>query len=270
MIGQANTPGRTHFKWPLANASYHSGGLLCGMLVPMTSQDLQQSMVPYTWDLRRTNGPRDWIEFFAAFATFFGSHSLPLRPTIRAGLTKILGRAYFLVAYSGVSLVTLYWLMSAASRAPYLELWPYASWQNYVPIIAMVASAACLAFSLFRPNPFSFGGTNNSQFFPSHPGIVRWFRHPLLAALFIWAIAHLVPNGNLAHLLVFGSFALFSLLGMYLIDFRRKRELGDTKFQICAPVAISVGAGVSVAGPIGFAGLVAPHTGAQLPRLCLN
>lgn len=170
---------------------------------------------------------RDWIEFFAAFVTFFISHSLPLRPTIRAGLTEILGRANFLVAYSGVSLVTLYWLMSAAGRAPYLELWSYASWQNYVPIIAMVASTACLAFSLFRPNPFSFGGTNNDQFLPSHPDIVRWFRHPLLVALFIWAIAHLVPNGNLAHVLVFGSFALFSLLGMYLIDARRRRELGN-------------------------------------------
>lgn len=31
------------------------------------------------------------------------------------------------------------------------------------------------------------------------------------------------------------------------------------KFQICALVAINVGAGVSVAGPIGFVGLVAPH-----------
>ncbi|MEL7256030.1 MAG: iron ABC transporter permease [Pseudomonadota bacterium] len=31
------------------------------------------------------------------------------------------------------------------------------------------------------------------------------------------------------------------------------------KFQICALVAIAVGAGVSAAGPIGFVGLVAPH-----------
>jgi len=36
-------------------------------------------------------------------------------------------------------------------------------------------------------------------------------------------------------------------------------DVTRVKFQICALVAIAVGAGVSVAGPIGFVGLVAPH-----------
>ena len=36
-------------------------------------------------------------------------------------------------------------------------------------------------------------------------------------------------------------------------------DVSRVKFQICALVAIAVGAGVSVAGPIGFVGLVAPH-----------
>lgn len=36
-------------------------------------------------------------------------------------------------------------------------------------------------------------------------------------------------------------------------------DVAKVKFRICALVAISVGAGVSVAGPIGFVGLVAPH-----------
>ncbi|MEM6759030.1 MAG: iron ABC transporter permease [Pseudomonadota bacterium] len=36
-------------------------------------------------------------------------------------------------------------------------------------------------------------------------------------------------------------------------------DVNRVKFEICALVAIAVGAGVSVAGPIGFVGLVAPH-----------
>lgn len=36
-------------------------------------------------------------------------------------------------------------------------------------------------------------------------------------------------------------------------------DVGRVKLQICALVAIAVGAGVSAAGPIGFVGLVAPH-----------
>lgn len=61
---------------------------------------------------------------------------------------------------------------------------------------------------------------------------------------------------------------------LWLLRFRRELDLfqlGEraafhagvdvtrVKFQICALVAVAVGAGVSVAGPIGFVGLVAPH-----------
>jgi uncharacterized membrane protein len=45
--------------------------------------------------------------------------------------------------------------------------------------------------------------------------------------LFLWSIAHLVPNGNLAHVILFGAFALFSLAGMKIIDRRRRREMGE-------------------------------------------
>jgi uncharacterized membrane protein len=51
-------------------------------------------------------------------------------------------------------------------------------------------------------------------------------RHPLLWAIVLWAGAHAVPNGDLAHVLLFGGFAVFSLLGMRAIDRRRRRLLG--------------------------------------------
>ena len=83
-----------------------------------------------------------------------------------------------------------------------------------------------LALSIGRPNPFSFGGARNDQFDPARPGIVRLSRHPLLAALALWAAAHVVPNGDLAHVILFGTFAAFALLGGRLIDRRKRREMG--------------------------------------------
>lgn len=68
--------------------------------------------------------------------------------------------------------------------------------------------------------------------------------------------------------------AAMTLASLALLSFRRELDilqLGEraafhsgvnvsrVKFQICALVAVAVGAGVSVAGPIGFVGLVAPH-----------
>jgi uncharacterized membrane protein len=88
-----------------------------------------------------------------------------------------------------------------------------------------------LALAVARPNPFSFGGAGNAMFDPARPGIVRLHRHPLLLALALWAAAHVVPNGDLAHLILFGTFACFSLLGMHLVDRRRQREMGD-RWQI--------------------------------------
>jgi uncharacterized membrane protein len=83
-----------------------------------------------------------------------------------------------------------------------------------------------LALSIGRPNPFSFGGARNDQFDPAQPGIVRLSRHPLLLALALWAAAHVVPNGDLAHVILVGTFAAFALLGGRLIDRRKRREMG--------------------------------------------
>jgi uncharacterized membrane protein len=87
----------------------------------------------------------------------------------------------------------------------------------------MLPVCLILALAIARPNPFSFGGGRNNLFEPARPGIVRLCRHPLLAAPALWAAAHAVPNGDLAHLVLFGSFAV---LGSRLLDRRRQRGMG--------------------------------------------
>ena len=168
-----------------------------------------------------------WIEFTLAFLTFFATHSIPVRPPVRGWLVGRLGQRGFGLVYSMLSLVVLGWLITAARRAPYIGLWPWAPWQPYVPLIAMALVCMIVALALGRPNPFSFGGARNSPFDPERPGIVRWTRHPLLLALAIWAAAHMVPNGDLAHVIVFGSFAAFAVFGRRMVDRRKQRELGD-------------------------------------------
>lgn len=107
-----------------------------------------------------------------------------------------------------------------------VALWDWATWQVLVPLTVMGPVCLILALSVGRPNPFSFGGARNELFDSARPGIVRWSRHPLLLALALWAAAHVVPNGDLAHVILFGTFAAFALLGGRLIDRRKRRELG--------------------------------------------
>lgn len=166
-----------------------------------------------------------WGEFFAAYIVFLASHAIPVRPPVKPWLVARMGRAGYAVAYSALSLAVLVWLIAAAGRAPFVQLWPRTTWAADVTLLAMALACAILALAGFRPNPLSFGGWRNATFDPPRPGIVGWVRHPVLAALALWSLGHLVPNGDLAHLILFGGFAGFALLGMRLIDRRRQREL---------------------------------------------
>jgi uncharacterized membrane protein len=178
-----------------------------------------------------------WFEFALAYVVFFLSHSLPVRPPLRPLLQARLGATGFTLAYSALSLAVLAWLIGAAGRAPQVILWDWAPWQVHVPLTVMGPVCLILALSIGRPNPFSFGGARNDQFDPARPGIVGWSRHPLLAALALWATAHVVPNGDLAHVILFGTFAAFALLGGRLIDRRKRREMGAEWQRLRAAVA---------------------------------
>lgn len=167
-----------------------------------------------------------WFEFVAAYIVFFLSHSLPVRPPLRPWLQARLGAFGFTLAYSALSLAVLAWLIGAVGRAPHVILWDWAPWQVYFPLMIMGPVCVILALSIARPNPFSFGGARNDRFDPARPGIVRWSRHPLLLALALWAAAHVVPNGDLAHVILFGTFTVFAVLGGRLIDRRKRREMG--------------------------------------------
>jgi uncharacterized membrane protein len=146
------------------------------------------------------------LEFAAAFAAFFLTHSLPIRPPLRPVLQSALGPTGFTLAYSALSLAVLAWLIGAAGRAPFVVLWDWVAWQVHVPLVAMLPVCLILALTIGRPNPFWFGGAGDERFDPACPGIVRLNRHPLLLALAVWSGAHAVPNGDLAHLILFGTF----------------------------------------------------------------
>lgn len=178
-----------------------------------------------------------WVEFGVAICLFLLSHALPVRPPLRPWLVARLGAGGFTLIYSLLSLGLLVWLISAAGRMPHVSLWDTAPWQRHLPILAMGPACLILGFSLARPNPFSFGGASDADFDPARPGIVRWMRHPVPVALVIWAGAHLVANGDLAHVLLFGLFLVFALAGAVMVDRRRQHQMGARWQALAAMVA---------------------------------
>ncbi|WP_447932456.1 NnrU family protein [Sphingopyxis fribergensis] len=181
------------------------------------------------------------VEFFAALAIFLVSHSVPARPAMRSKCVALLGERPYLFVYSIVSLGLLAWLLSAASRAPYIALWEVSLAQYFAPIVLMVPAFFLFGGGAFCPNPLSVS-FSRTRFDPARPGIVAITRHPLLWGFALWALAHMVPNGDLVSVMMFGGFGLFALLAMPLIDRRKRRALGPIWTELARQTSILPGA----------------------------
>lgn len=167
-----------------------------------------------------------WGLFIAALITFLLTHAIPARPAIRGRLIEALGQKGYFAAYSALSLMVLGWLIVAAAQAPYVEVIPPLGVFRWVPVLVMPVVCWLAVAGLSIKNPFSFGGMGQRPFDPDNPGILRTTRHPILVALLLWAMAHLLANGSLSHVILFGLFAGFAAIGMVLIDRRNQRKMG--------------------------------------------
>ena len=132
-------------------------------------------------------------------ALFFIVHLVPMLPSLRAGLVERLGAGpyrglFSLASIAGLVLIVLgYGQMQGLGRGN-PELWIPPVWIKHVVLLLMIPAMILLV----------------AAYVPSR--IRSAVRHPMLAALTIWAFAHLLANGDLASLLLFGSFLAFAVI----------------------------------------------------------
>lgn len=171
----------------------------------------------------------DWIEFAAAMALFLASHRLPALMGAKGRLTQALGSAGYVAVFSTMSLLLLVWVIGAAGRAPFVPLWDQQPWHRLAANAAMPLAIALAVFGIGAPNPFAFEGRARG-FDPARPGIAGVTRQPLLWALALWSGVHLLPNGDLAHVLLFVPFLVLALAGMPMVERRRRSGLGEAEW----------------------------------------
>ena len=174
-----------------------------------------------------------WIEFALALMVFMASHRIPAMGGLKARLEGMLGRGGYVALFSAVSTVLLFWVIFAAGRAPFVPLWDQEIWQRWTVNIAMPVVIALTVFGTFAPNPFAFEGRAEG-FDAEHPGIAGITRQPLLWAMALWAAVHLLANGDLAHVILFGLFLAFALVGMGIVERRKRRTMGVEAWEAAA------------------------------------
>ena len=165
----------------------------------------------------------------AAFLLFLLLHSIPPMQSVKGSLISIFGKKGYYFGYSVISLVVLIWLIIEVWAAPYIEVWPYEAWAARTTAHIMPLATIIFMAGFLRPNPISIGPSHG--FDKDRQGFVGIVRHPALWGFALWAGAHLFANGGLAEVMFFGGLLALSLVGMFIVDRRKKRVLGTEVWE---------------------------------------
>jgi uncharacterized membrane protein len=167
------------------------------------------------------------FSLFVAGAAFCGSHILLSSTRLRGSLRDQLGENGFLVVYSLTALATFAWFVAAYTRAPTILFWAPQSWTALVPVLLMPLATILLVAGYSTANPTAVGMERRAGADDPAPGILRVTRHPVMWAVGLWALSHLIANEDLASLWFFGAIAALALGGSMLIDRKKRLALGS-------------------------------------------
>jgi uncharacterized membrane protein len=165
------------------------------------------------------------LELPLAVICFLAPHVLPNVPGLRPWMIGKLGRVGYLSTYTALSAITFAWLILAVSRAPYAGLWALSPWQVYVTVILVALACMLMVAGLATPNPLSLSVRAAGVDIPKG-AILGVTRHPLLWALGLWSLSHMLVNGDVAAVTLFGLLAIFALGYMPLMDKRVQKNKG--------------------------------------------
>lgn len=160
---------------------------------------------------------------------FLGIHSVNLfAPAWRHQQLAKLGEGAWKGIYAVVALVGLVlivWGYSLA-RANMVWLWVPPTGLRHLSALLMLVAFVLLA-ATYVPGTF----------------IKARVGHPMLLAVKTWAVAHLLSNGTLADLILFGSFLAWAV-PLYIVLRKRDRQAGKTYPAVAASrdgMAVAIG-----------------------------
>lgn len=176
------------------------------------------------------------LSLLLAAIFFAGIHLGVAGTTIRDRAIAALGQSGYRVAFSIATVVGLAWLVTAYNRAPYVVTWGMLEWWKPFAIILMLPASLLVVIGLTTPNPTAVAQENRLAQPPQ--GIVRVTRHPFLTGVGLWALVHLIGNGDVASLVFFAVWAVVALAGTVSIDRKRRRLLDGAWEPFAAQTSI--------------------------------
>ncbi len=168
------------------------------------------------------------LNLIAASAYFLLIHFAVSGTRLRDTLVARLGEGPYRGGFSLASLIGLAWMIYAYGHAPSVHLWDRPSGLRPIAFALVFLAFLFAVIGLATPSPTQVGMESRlAERTDMVRGMVRITRHPFLWGVALWALVHLVMNGDLASLVLFGSLLLLALGGTLAIDAKRRGRFGE-------------------------------------------
>lgn len=141
---------------------------------------------------------------------FLGLHLLPAFPHVRERLIERVGKNSYRVLFSVLSVASLVLLVWGFATAPVIQIWSPPPWTRFVAIVLMLPAFIFLV-AAYVPGRIKAG-----------------LKYPFLIAIKTWALAHLIANGDLASIILFGSFLAYAVYDRIALKGRQPTALVET------------------------------------------
>ena len=170
-------------------------------------------------------------------ALFIGVHVLVSMRDQRAHLIAQWGEGPYKIGFSLLSalgLALIVYGFGLYRQAGYIDVWSPPAWTRHIAVALMLPAVICLVAAYVRGN------------------IKRTLKHPMLVAIKLWALAHLIANGDLGSIILFGSFLGWAVYDR--ISLKHRTDPGAPPFPIGGwrNDAIAVVVGIVVYLALGF------------------
>ncbi len=108
-----------------------------------------------------------------------------------------LGENKYKGLFSLIALVGLLMIIYGYSRTDFYPIWDPLPYSKEIALALMPISMILLAAANIQTN------------------IKKFIKHPMLIGILIWSFVHLIANGDLRSIILFGSFGLYALIDIF-------------------------------------------------------
>jgi uncharacterized membrane protein len=149
------------------------------------------------------------IVMIAGLVVFLGTHLVTTQRELRAALIARLGASTYKGGYSllsAIGLVLIVYGFATYRTTGWIDVWYPSRWMRHVVLALMLPATIIFVSAYLRGY------------------IWRFMKHPMLVAIKIWAFAHLLANGDLGSIILFGSFLAWAVVDR--ITLKRRTDEG--------------------------------------------